>query len=138
MNTNIAELQQKILDIKKRELDRQATTTIALTQEPITAVKISDLLGYHHIPQIQKGYYVYEHLIDGVVFYVGKGKKLRAYDVDTRSLKWHTLRDNQPYAIRFVAYGLVESDAVDIEQHLIWQYAAVQGLRLANQSVRLP
>ena len=65
-------------------------------------------------------YYVYKHEINGVCFYVGKGKGTRAWD-KTRNDVWNKFVRSigSNYEIRLIALGLTESEALTIEESLI-------------------
>lgn len=65
-------------------------------------------------------YYVYLHkrAHDGVVFYVGKGNKGRAYSAHNRSKHWHNTVNKYGYIIDFVCVGIQEwyANELEIEQ----------------------
>lgn len=73
-----------------------------------------------------EGYYVYLHRrkSDGQVFYVGKGKGVRAWHkgARTRSEWWHRVVDNHGYFIEIVCDGLSEQEAFDLEVKEIKKY----------------
>lgn len=69
-------------------------------------------------------YYVYLHkrAHDGVVFYVGKGKKSRAKSKQGRSKHWHNTVNKYGYVIEFVCVGLQEWYASELETEQIALY----------------
>lgn len=77
-------------------------------------------------------YYVYEHILDGEVFYVGKGKGLRIFDT-TRNQKWIEFTAGKLNKIDFSikAYFLDEEDAYAFEQLLIEKHLS-EGKDLTN------
>ena len=71
-------------------------------------------------------YYVYEHwrLDEDVCFYVGKGKKKRAYSRNNRNDDWwkvvNYLEENGfAYEVRIVISGISETDSLNIERSRI-------------------
>ena len=78
-------------------------------------------------------YYVYEHIMDGKVFYVGKGKGDRAQDKNARSGYWKALVGERVDEIEIVirGYFIEEVDALTFEFMLINKYVD-EGLLLVN------
>lgn len=87
---------------------------------------------------IERGYYVYVHAnkSTGRVFYVGKGKEARAWDVERRSDAWKKfiagLADG--YEVRLIKTGLSESEAFEEEAKAVNEHGggASQGGTLVN------
>jgi len=76
-------------------------------------------------------FYVYLHrTLAGRVFYVGKGKKKRAWDTAKRNSMWQSISKKHGLSVEIVASGLNESDAFDKEIDLIRHYR--QFGKLAN------
>ena len=69
-------------------------------------------------------YYVYLHrkATDGEVFYVGKGKNLRASSYKSRSTFWKSVVAKYGYYIEIVETGLQEWYAFELEKDLISYY----------------
>ena len=78
-------------------------------------------------------YYVYEHIIDGNVFYVGKGKGNRAQDKKARSVYWRAFVGERLDEIEIVirGYFIEEVDALTFEFMLINKYID-EGILLTN------
>lgn len=69
-------------------------------------------------------YYVYVHKkkTDGEVFYVGKGRKSRAYQKHSRSRFWHSVVNNHGFDVEIVLKDVSEKDAYLKEIELITLY----------------
>lgn len=75
-------------------------------------------------------YYVYAHRDpDGAIFYVGKGKRRRAYEKSKRSSVWknHVERLGS-FSVEILASGLEEAEAFAMERRLIAQLAVICNL----------
>lgn len=70
------------------------------------------------------GFYVYIHrrATDGVPFYVGKGKGLRAWDVDRRTAWWKRVMAKYGHTVEIAQDGLQEWAAFELERDLIALY----------------
>jgi len=87
---------------------------------------------------VERGYYVYVHVAKsaGHVFYVGKGKEARAWDVERRSDAWKKfvagLADG--YEVRLTKTGLSEIEAFEEEARAVNENGgcAAQGGTLVN------
>lgn len=67
-------------------------------------------------------YYVYAHirLDTNTVFYVGKGKRRRAYMSGSyRSLRWNNIVNAVGYRVEFIKTGLSEDEAFSLEREYI-------------------
>jgi len=80
-------------------------------------------------------YYVYTHAIpNGAVFYVGKGRRDRAFSVSKRSPAWKKIFDQYAgLTIHIVAHYGTEKEAYDAEKELIKRYRD-HGAMLVNMS----
>lgn len=67
-------------------------------------------------------FYVYAHLIGLEVFYIGKGRKKRCYDLIGRSPYYRTERRDAPVDVRIIGRFDDESKALDLERMLIALY----------------
>lgn len=69
-------------------------------------------------------FYVYLHRnkITGEIFYVGKGRKNRAYSKSGRSEHWKNYVNKYGYYVEFVVNGIQEWYALELEQNLISLY----------------
>jgi len=78
-------------------------------------------------------FYVYEHIRNdtNAIFYVGKGKNLRAYTKRDRNDHWHNIVNKSGFTVRFVAKDLDEELAYLCEQERIDQLEKL-GIKLAN------
>ena len=66
-------------------------------------------------------YYVYFHICrsTGRTFYIGKGKGKRAYETNSRSIKWKAYVSENGYDVFIYKSGLTEDDAYKLENQLI-------------------
>ena len=78
-----------------------------------------------------KRFYVYVHLNKDKPFYVGKGSKLRAWDLSLRSSAWFNLMQPNP-TVWIVKNNLSKRDAILLERALIRSYLTF-GYKLANK-----
>ena len=78
-------------------------------------------------------FYVYEHIRNdtNAIFYVGKGKKERAYRVNNRNQYWHNIANKTGFTVRFVVKNVDEELAYLVEQERIDQLEKL-GIKLAN------
>jgi hypothetical protein len=78
-------------------------------------------------------FYVYEHIRNdtNAIFYVGKGKKERAYRVNDRNEYWKNIVNKIGYTVRFVVKDVDEELAYLVEQERIDQLEKL-GIKLAN------
>ena len=78
-------------------------------------------------------FYVYEHIRNdtNAIFYVGKGKKERAYRVNNRNQYWHNIANKTGFTVRFVVKDVDEELAYLVEQERIDQLEKL-GIKLAN------
>jgi len=78
-------------------------------------------------------FYTYVHRREdtGEVFYVGKGKRDRAYVKQYRNNLWHRIVDKYGLVVEIVRYFEVEADAFSHERELIAHYRKASAL-LAN------
>jgi len=69
-------------------------------------------------------YYVYTHtrLDTGAVFYVGKGKERRAFWQNQRNKHWKAIVAKAGFDVNFVALGLSEKEAFELEKETISYY----------------
>ena len=82
-------------------------------------------------------FYVYEHIRNDTngIFYVGKGKKERAYRVNNRNEYWHNVVNKcNGYTVRFVVKDVDEELAYLAEEERIDQLKRL-GIKLANINV---
>lgn len=70
------------------------------------------------------GFYVYVHrrATDGRVFYVGKGKGKRAYEIRNRSIYWNRIVARHGYTIEIVQDNMQEWWSFELERDLIAFY----------------
>lgn len=80
---------------------------------------------------MQNSYYVYTHirLDTGKVFYVGKGKGRRAFWQNQRNKHWKAIVAKTGFDVHFVASGLTEEEAFQLEKETISYFGRVN---LAN------
>lgn len=80
----------------------------------------------------EKLYYVYEHILDGKVFYIGKGSKDRAISMERNEL-WFEKIGNRlaEVEVKIRAYFHIEADAFFFEKEAI-KNALLQGCQLVN------
>ena len=78
-------------------------------------------------------FYVYEHIRNdtNTVFYVGKGKGIRAYTKRDRNEHWHNIVNKAGFTARIVAQDLDEELAYLCEEERIDQLTRL-GVKLAN------
>ena len=69
-------------------------------------------------------FYVYIHKkkSNGEIFYVGKGRKSRAYQKHSRSRFWHSVVDHHGFSVEIVFKDLSETEAYAKEVELILHY----------------
>lgn len=68
----------------------------------------------------KQNYYVYAHkLLDGTVFYIGRGRGDRAKTTKGRNVAWNALTSCNEYAVEYLAENLSLEDAEDFEHELI-------------------
>ena len=76
-------------------------------------------------------YYVYAHRdLNGIVFYIGKGRKNRAYSKMQRSKQWKTIAD-AGFTVELLHENLEELHALSLEEELINN--PQEGWNLTNQ-----
>lgn len=82
-------------------------------------------------------YYVYLHRKpSGEIFYIGKGKKARAYDKSGRSAHWQSLVSKYGYEIEILYKDLSEIESFQIEVDVIGMLKLTrQGGTLINQTL---
>lgn len=85
---------------------------------------------------ILKRFYVYKHSIDGTVFYVGEGARLRSTERASRNDVWKQIVSNNKdrYDIEIVDSFLNEADARQLERELIKEYKPLANKTRANKS----
>jgi hypothetical protein len=78
-------------------------------------------------------FYVYEHIRNdtNAIFYVGKGKKERAYRVNNRNEYWKNIVNKTGYTVRFVVKDVDEELAYLVEEERIDQLKRL-GIKLTN------
>lgn len=78
-------------------------------------------------------FYVYEHIRNdtNAIFYVGKGKGVRAYTKRNRNQHWHNIVNKVGFTVRFVVKDLDEELAYLCEEERIDQLTRL-GVKLAN------
>lgn len=78
-------------------------------------------------------FYVYEHIRNdtNAIFYVGKGKNLRAYTKRNRNDHWHNIVNKAGFTVRFVVKDLDEELAYLCEEERIDQLTRL-GIKLSN------
>jgi len=78
-------------------------------------------------------FYVYEHIRNdtNAIFYVGKGKKERAYRVNDRNEYWKNIVNKTGYTVRFVIKDVDEELAYLAEEERIDQLKRL-GIKLTN------
>jgi len=78
-------------------------------------------------------YYMYLHrrATDNRVFYVGKGKKNRAWSMSNRNQFWHNIANKHGYKVDIVFDGLSEDEAFQCEKDAILELRYF-GCKLAN------
>lgn len=62
-------------------------------------------------------YYVYVHRreSDNLIFYVGKGKKRRAFSLHDRNKHWHNTKNKHGFIVEIIAKSLTETEAFQKE-----------------------
>lgn len=88
---------------------------------------------FETIPENEMIHYVYEHSLDGEVFYIGKGIKNRACDLISRSPLWIEYVNGREREVSVEIVALFENDknALMFEESLIRKYTS-SGLNLCN------
>ena len=78
-------------------------------------------------------FYVYEHIRNdtNAIFYVGKGKNLRAYAKRNRNKYWKNIVNKTKFTVRFVVKDVDEELAYFVEQERIDQLKRL-GIKLTN------
>lgn len=78
-------------------------------------------------------YYVYRHLIDGKIFYIGKGSGTRAVDLKNRSKKWNDFagEDLDLVEVEIIKTFDCEKEAYSYERKLIKSLRS-EGVELTN------
>jgi hypothetical protein len=79
-------------------------------------------------------FYVYEHIRNdtNAIFYVGKGKKERAYRINNRNEYWHNVVNKcNGYTVKFVVKDVDEELAYLAEEERIYQLKRLN-IKLAN------
>lgn len=73
---------------------------------------------------VPQDFYVYVHLreTDGLVFYVGKGHRDRAWSVRRRNKHWHSVAKKHGLKVEILQDGLQEWYAFELEMDLIATY----------------
>lgn len=73
---------------------------------------------------LPQGFYVYTHhrADTGEIFYVGKGKANRAWDVTGRSKHWQNIVKKHGLSVKIVKHGMLELDALAAEVLEIQKY----------------
>jgi hypothetical protein len=82
-------------------------------------------------------FYVYAHYKpDGTVFYIGKGRKYRAWAKDRRSDSWNNTVKKHGYTVKLWAENLSEQHALDMEKEWITLYGRknLKNGRLVNMT----
>ena len=83
---------------------------------------------------MKNDFYVYSHqLKDGTVFYVGKGRGRRAYDVRNRCKAWKEIVKTNEYNVVFHKTNLLENEALDYELSLFSTYPDIVNVRTSNR-----
>lgn len=75
-------------------------------------------------------YYVYYHLLDGEVVYIGKGKSNRAWNFTTRTEKWIEVCQNKDIEVVIKIADLTENQALEIESILIKSIKPICNIQL--------
>lgn len=67
-------------------------------------------------------YYIYHHLkkTNGEIFYIGKGKRRRAWEFNERNKKWKEIAENFGVDVIIVKDGLTELEAYSLEKEHIF------------------
>jgi hypothetical protein len=80
-------------------------------------------------------YYVYTHtrLDTNQVFYIGKGKKSRAYSTHGRNKYWKNIVNKTPYIVKIIADNLCEDMSLELEVFVISEYKTL-GVKLVNMT----
>lgn len=69
------------------------------------------------------GYYVYAHLLNGKIFYIGKGNGGRAFDLRNRSKKWKEyVGENEFVEVQVISSHKESSEAILKEAGLIAEF----------------
>lgn len=81
-----------------------------------------------------KPFYVYLHkTLDGLVFYVGKGKARRAWSKCSRSLEWKEIVNRCGLEVELIAVGLSEDEAYAAEMEAV-SHLRSSGAQLCNKT----
>lgn len=86
--------------------------------------------------EMMNDFYVYEHIRNdtGQIFYVGKGRKKRAYRSDGRSEYWKRIvKKSNGFSVNFFATNLKEKDSFNLEIKRIYELRK-KGILLCNLS----
>lgn len=90
----------------------------------------SDVLTYNEINEIFDGYYVYRHILDDEVIYIGKGNRRRAVRFSGRP--YQDLKDN--IIVEIVKRFDNEEEALKFEEQLIKYYISVGQCKYNSQN----
>lgn len=84
-------------------------------------------------------YYVYEHIRkdNNIVFYVGKGRRERAYK-SKRNEHHDRIADKYGFIVNIVKDGLTEEEAYKLENELIYDYVFNKGYGIDIEGLRKP
>lgn len=72
-----------------------------------------------------KDYYIYIHYHENVIFYVGKGSKLRYKGTDHRNNHWINTVNKYGFNIEIIKDNLNEKDSFELEKKLISKYGRI-------------
>ena len=82
-------------------------------------------------------YYVYKHVIDGEILYIGYGRGDRCGQTRGRTDRWKKIIGGRPYKIIKEREGLCQSDALELESHLIATHSPIANIQgTARQYLR--
>ena len=71
-----------------------------------------------------EGHYVYAHTKqNGEVFYIGKGRYTRAWNVSKRRMAWYNITKNEPWKVVILANNLTNSQCMALELEVIAHFA---------------
>lgn len=117
------------LDLSDFVIDRRADFNSQRKDITTSTSLYSDILTYNEINEIFDGYYVYRHILDDEVIYVGKGCRRRAVRFDKRP--YEDLKDN--ITVEIVRRFDNEQETLKFEEQLIKYYISVGQCKYNSQ-----
>lgn len=117
------------MDFKKAMVDAGYTNRqkrVTVTVKDVTIKFNNTIININSFDfEILKGYYVYIHYYDDVIFYVGKGIGTRCAVTNSRNNHWNNVVNKHGFNIEIIESDLEESKSFELELRLIKKYGRV-------------